>query len=111
MVERGGGDDRRVGDAHAVVDFVALFQAAQDGNGILDRRLIDKHRLEATLQGGVLLDVLAVFIQRRRADGMQLAAGQQRFSMLLASMAPWAAPAPIRVCISSMNRMISPSAS
>ena len=42
------------------------------------RRLADEDRLEAALQGGVLLDVLAVLVERRRADGLQLAAGQHR---------------------------------
>src|SRR5262249_24308482 len=33
------GDERRVADADAVVDLVALLQPAQDGDGVLDRRL------------------------------------------------------------------------
>ena len=43
-----------------------------------ERGLGDLDGLEAPLQGGVLLQVLAVFIQRRGADGLQLAAGQHR---------------------------------
>ncbi len=38
----------------------------------------DVDRLEAPLQGGVLLDVLAVLVEGRRADHAQLAAGQHR---------------------------------
>ena len=38
----------------------------------------DQHRLEAALQGGILLDVLAVFVQRGGADAVQFAAGQHR---------------------------------
>jgi hypothetical protein len=38
----------------------------------------DEDRLEAPLEGGVLLDVLAVLVQRRRADALDLAAGQRR---------------------------------
>ena len=34
--------------------------------------------MEAALQRGVLLDVLAILVERRRADGPQLAAGQHR---------------------------------
>ena len=41
-------------------------------------RLADEHLLEAALQRGVLLDVLAVFVQRGRADAVQLAARQRR---------------------------------
>ena len=74
--EGGGGDDGGVGDAHAVVRLVALLQAAQDRDGVLHRRLADEHRLEAAGEGGVLLDVLAVFIEGGGADAVQLAARQ-----------------------------------
>ena len=42
------------------------------------RRLADEDRLEAALQRGVLLDVLAVLVERGRADAVQLAARQHR---------------------------------
>ena len=42
------------------------------------RRLVDQHLLEAALQRGVLLDVLAVFVERGRADAVQFAARQRR---------------------------------
>ena len=45
-------------------------------------RLVDQHRLEAPLQGGVLLDVLAVLVQRGGADAVQLAAGQHRLEQV-----------------------------
>ena len=61
-----------------MVRLVAVAQTAQDRDGVLDARLADEDRLEAALQRGVLLDVLAVLVQRRRADGPQLAAGQHR---------------------------------
>ena len=78
MAERHGGDQGVVLDLHAVEDLEALAQAAQDRDGVLDRRLVDQDRLEPTLQCRVLLDVLAVLVQRRRADHVQLAAGQHR---------------------------------
>ena len=46
------------------------------------RRLADVDRLEAPLQGRVLLDVLAVLVQRGRADAAQLAAGQGRLEQV-----------------------------
>jgi hypothetical protein len=49
---------------------------------VLYRRLADHHRLEAPLQGGVLLYVLAVLVQRRGADGAQLAAGEHRLEQV-----------------------------
>jgi hypothetical protein len=37
---------------------------------------LDLHGLEAALEGGVLLDVLAVFVEGGRADALQLAAAE-----------------------------------
>ena len=37
-------------------------------------RLVDVDGLEAALQGGVALDVLAVFVEGGSADGLQVAA-------------------------------------
>ena len=54
--------------------LVAGLQAAEDGDRVLDRRLADDHRLKATLQGGVLLHVFAIFVERGGADAAQLAA-------------------------------------
>ena len=67
----------RVADAHTVVKLILLLDAAQDADRIFDRRLIDKDRLEATGQGRVLFHIFAVFIQRGRADAMQLTPGKR----------------------------------
>jgi hypothetical protein len=61
-----------------VVGLVAVAQALEDLDGVRERRLGDLDRLEAALERGVLLDVLAVLVEGRRADGLQLAAGQHR---------------------------------
>ena len=45
-------------------------------------RLADVDRLEAALQRGVLLDVLLVLVEGRRADGAQLASRQHRLQQL-----------------------------
>ena len=76
--EGGRGDHRRVGDAHAVMDFVALLQAAQDADGVFHAGLFHQHRLEAALEGRVFFDMLAVFVQGGGADHVQLAARQHR---------------------------------
>ena len=76
--QHGRGDERRVLDLDAVVDLVALAQAAQDADRVLDGRLVDHHRLEAPLERRVLLDVLPVLVERRRADRVQLAAREHR---------------------------------
>ena len=82
MRQRGGGDQRAVGDLHLVVGFVFFLQAAQDRDRVLDRRLIDKHRLEAPRQRRVLLDIFAIFVERGGADAMQLAARQRRLEQV-----------------------------
>ena len=76
--QRGRGDEGGVGDGHLVVRLVLLLDAAQDPDGVLDARLADEHLLEPALQRGVLLDALAVLVQRGGADHAQLAAGQHR---------------------------------
>jgi len=58
--------------------LVALPQAAQDRDRLLDRRLVHVDGLETALQRGVLLDVLAVLVERGGTDGVQLPAGQHR---------------------------------
>jgi hypothetical protein len=60
---------RGVQDPDAVMKLVALLEAAQDRDRVLDRGLADEHRLEAALERGVLLDVLAVLVERGGADG------------------------------------------
>ena len=65
-----------------MVQLVLLLQAAQDRDRVLDRRLGDEDRLEAPGQRRVLLDVLAVFVERGRADAVQLAARQRRLQQV-----------------------------
>ncbi len=65
-----------------MVRLVLLLQAAQDRDRVHDRRLADEDGLEAALEGGVLLDVLSVLVERRRADGAQLAAREHRLQHL-----------------------------
>ena len=73
----GRGHDGRVGDLHAVVHFVALFQAAQDGDGGFNGGFTHQDLLEAALQRGVFFDVFAVLVQRGGAHAVQLATGQR----------------------------------
>ena len=74
-----GGDDRRIFNAHAVVHFVFLFQAAQDRDGVFDSRLADEDGLESAFERCVFFDVLVIFVQRRGADGAQLPASERGF--------------------------------
>ena len=63
-----------VGELALVVLLVLVADAAEDAHGVLGRGVVDLHRLEAALEGGVLLDVLAVLGERGRADALDLAA-------------------------------------
>src|SRR4051794_6870507 len=76
--QRRRGDQGRVGDADPVVRLVPVAQPLEDLDGVLQRRLTDLDGLEAALESGVLLQVLAVLVQRGGSDGLQLAAGQHR---------------------------------
>src|SRR4051794_11600735 len=71
------GLQRLVGDLDLVVRLVAVAQPAQDLHGVLDGRLLDPDLLEAALQRAVALEVLAVLVERRRADGLQLPARER----------------------------------
>ena len=82
VAQRRRRDQRGVLDAHAVVHFVLLVQPAQDRDRVLDARLIDEHRLEAPFERRILLDVLAVLVERRRADHVQFAARQHRLEQI-----------------------------
>ena len=61
-----------------VVLLVAVAQALEDLHGLLRRRLVDADLLEAALQRAVALEVLAVLVERRRADRLQLPACEGR---------------------------------
>ena len=80
--ERRCSDQRTVLDRHFVVDLVAFLEAAQDRDRVLHRGLADRDRLEAALERSVLLDVLAVLVERRRADAAQFAAREHRLEQV-----------------------------
>ena len=61
-----------------MVGLVAITQALEDVDGQSHRRLVDLHGLETPLEGGVLLQVLAVLVNGGGADGLQLAPRQHR---------------------------------
>ena len=71
-----GGNESIVMDGDMVIVFIPLLESAEDGDGVLHRRLVHLHGLEAAFEGRVLLDVLAVLVERGGADAMQLASGQ-----------------------------------
>ena len=99
--------DCLVGEAHRVVGLVTVLQPHEDLDGVGEGRLVDVDGLEAPLQGGVLLQVFAVLLEGGGTDGLQLAPGQHRLEDRGGVDGAFGTPAPTRVWISSMNRMMS----
>ena len=58
--------------------LVPVLQPGQDLDRLVDRRLAHQHGLEAPFERRVLLDVLAVLVECRRPDHVELPAGQRR---------------------------------
>ena len=73
--ELSGGLDGLVRDLQAVVLLVALLDAFEDLDGVLDRGFFHQDGLEAAFECRITLDVLAELVERRSADGLQFAAG------------------------------------
>ena len=65
-----------VGNGDAVVRLVLIAHTLEDLHGKLLRGLLNLNRLEAALQSGVLLNVLAVLVQGGCTDGLQFASSQ-----------------------------------
>ena len=72
-------NERGVADSHPVMLLVALLQAAQDRHGVFHRRLRHEHGLEPAGERGILLDVLAILVERGRANAVQIAARERGF--------------------------------
>ncbi len=75
--QHGRRHQRRILDADAVMDLVALLEPAQDGDRVLHRGLVHHDGLEPPLQRRVLLDVLLVLVEGRGPDTVELPAGQR----------------------------------
>ncbi len=80
--ELGGGDEGGIFDFDIVVRFVAGLQAAENGDGVVDDGFADVDGLEAAFQGGIFFDVLAIFVERGRADAAEFAAGEGRLEQI-----------------------------
>ena len=65
-----------VGDLDPVVGLIIGGQTLQDLDGVLNGGLVYRHRLEAALQGAVLFDRFAVFVEGGGADHLNFAPGQ-----------------------------------
>ena len=73
-----GGGDSSIGQFHLVVFLVTRPQALENINGILDGGRLDLDGLEPALEGGVFLNIFAVFIEGGGADALHLTPAQRR---------------------------------
>src|SRR5690606_32399276 len=78
MAQPCSSDQRRIRVLDLVVRLVAVAQAVQHLDRLFDGRLINELLRDTAIQRGVLLDVLAILVQRGCADTVQLAASQRR---------------------------------
>ena len=82
MRKRRRGDQRRIRDSHAVVQFVFLLDPAQNRDRVFDRGFGNQHRLKPSSQRRVLFDILPVFVQRRSTDAVQVSPRQRRLEQV-----------------------------
>ena len=73
-----GRSDGVVGEVHLVMILVTGAKALENLDCILDGGRLDLDGLEASLEGGVLLDVLAILVEGGGADALHLASAQCR---------------------------------
>jgi len=78
----GGGAQGFIAVLDVVVALEPAFQATQDADGVLHRRLADIDLLEAPRQGTVLLEDAAELLEGGRTDATNLTRRQQRLEQV-----------------------------
>ena len=71
-------DDGAVGDFDAVMKFVAVLQAVKDDDRLINRWLVNIDRLKAPRERRIFFNIFMIFLQGRRADGVQFASCEWR---------------------------------
>ena len=72
----GRSNDGLVGDRYPVMRFVLVAHALENLNGVGQRWLFNLHRLEATLESGIFLNVLAVLIKGGGSNRLEFTTSQ-----------------------------------
>ena len=93
--EVGSCHERAIGDMHAVEDLVLLLEATQDGDGVPTVGSLTITVWKTTGRAPRPSDdVLAVFVERGRADRVQIATGERRLEDVAGVHGASVAPAP-----------------
>ena len=77
-----GGLQGRIGVGHAVVRLVGRLEALQHAEGILHRRLVHLHHLEAAGEGPVPIERSLQILEGGGADAAQFAGGEGRLEQI-----------------------------
>ena len=65
-----------------MVRFVAILETSEDADRVFDVGFLHDDRLKAALEGRILFDVLAVFVQRGGSNAMQFASSERRLQQV-----------------------------
>ena len=65
-----------------MVNFITLFQSAQNRDRVSHVRFGDQYRLKATLKSGILLDVEPVFVEGRSPNTVEFPPSQHRLEQI-----------------------------
>ncbi|OQB02737.1 MAG: hypothetical protein BWY20_01875 [Spirochaetes bacterium ADurb.Bin215] len=68
-----------VGIPHMMMALIPVFYSCEDLQGIVRRGFLNLDGLEAAFQGGVFLEIFAVFGKGRRSDTLEISPGKRRF--------------------------------
>src|SRR5690348_3520872 len=55
-------------NSDSVMSFISLFESSENAHCILDTGFINHHLLKSSLEGGIFLDVLSVFLESSGPD-------------------------------------------
>ena len=55
-----------------MIHLVSFFNSSEDAYRVLDRRLVDEHRLKSALERRILFDIFSVFVKCGSAYTMKL---------------------------------------
>ena len=82
MRKLGSSEQCLISNTNTVMNLIPWLQSTENTDGVLWRWLINHNLLKSTLEGLVLLNVLAVLVVRRGTDASDLTTGQSRLQQI-----------------------------